>query len=405
MIRMLVVLPAPLTPRKAVTRPGSAVAVKPSRTVTVPYVLVSRWKERVGMVLCSCVGPEVADTNDPAPKRCPVVGRGAESGRAPRGGSVAGGTRHPPAGVRPRSRSHAGHRVPSVQVWRCPPAGGCRGSTRGVFDAVVALLLLLALVPGYGQVPVPGSGRSTPGHGCSGSCWPRRTPCTAGCRGWRWRSTLGALVAFSVLHYAPYPGLPRLRAAVRHHPARHATALARRARRHDARVPRRPGCPAGRGRAGRGLDGDAARDGRGLAGRRQPAPTPTAVGRARGAHPDARAGAGGPRPRGGRRGAAAHRARAARRRRARDVRHRGAGGGRQARHRHGRGRGAGGSRRHRDDEPRLAGGDAPDARGAAPGGRGRGDAAGARPGGHPGPRRGHPPGGTRRDAGRERHGR
>src|SRR3954466_3383514 len=66
MMRMLVVLPAPLTPRKAVTRPGSAVAVKPSRTVTGPYCLLSWWNERVGMSVSSCGRAGLADTNDPA---------------------------------------------------------------------------------------------------------------------------------------------------------------------------------------------------------------------------------------------------------------------------------------------------------------------------------------------------
>src|SRR3954454_823534 len=66
MIRMLFVLPGPLTPRKAVTRPGSAVAVNPSRTVTGPYCLLSWWNERVGIAVSSCVGPVLADTNDPA---------------------------------------------------------------------------------------------------------------------------------------------------------------------------------------------------------------------------------------------------------------------------------------------------------------------------------------------------
>jgi hypothetical protein len=55
MIRMLVVFPAPLTPRNAVTRPGNAVAVKRSRTVTEPYCLLSWWNERVGMVVSSCL--------------------------------------------------------------------------------------------------------------------------------------------------------------------------------------------------------------------------------------------------------------------------------------------------------------------------------------------------------------
>src|SRR3954451_19954225 len=45
--RMLVVLPEPLTPRKAVIRPDWATAVKLSTAVTEPYFLVSSWNERL----------------------------------------------------------------------------------------------------------------------------------------------------------------------------------------------------------------------------------------------------------------------------------------------------------------------------------------------------------------------
>jgi len=77
-----------------------------------------------------------------------------------------------------------------------------------VFDAVVALVLFLALVAGYGQVPVAGQRPVDAGAWLLGVLLAapyavhRRMPWVA------LAVTLGALVAFSMLRYAPYPGLP-----------------------------------------------------------------------------------------------------------------------------------------------------------------------------------------------------
>src|SRR3954464_9812929 len=98
MIRLLVVLPAPLTPRKAVTRPGSAVAVKPSRTVTGPYCLLSWWNERVGMSVSSCGRAGLADTNDPARQ-----GSGASAQRPNRPAPVVGCGARQAHGIRPEA--------------------------------------------------------------------------------------------------------------------------------------------------------------------------------------------------------------------------------------------------------------------------------------------------------------
>ena len=164
----------------------------------------------------------LADTNDPAQTGPPSSAVRPNLHVRPRVGRSVAGARHPPPGVRPKADPAAadGAYCSGMDMPLAPadaagrPAGLRRGRRRRPLRAARPCT--------FGASVRPGSGPWTPGRGCSACCSPRRMPCTAGCRGWRSAVTLGALVAFSLLHYAPYPGLQRLRAALRHHPPRHA---------------------------------------------------------------------------------------------------------------------------------------------------------------------------------------
>src|SRR5215472_639660 len=85
-IRRVVVLPAPLGPRKPVTRPGPTSKLKPSTAVTLPYRLV-RWSTLIMWTVLSGSG---GGARGSVPDQGRLAGGRLASAKSPAGSPVTG---------------------------------------------------------------------------------------------------------------------------------------------------------------------------------------------------------------------------------------------------------------------------------------------------------------------------